>query len=54
MESSYTKEIEQILKAGENVEVMNQWKRPTKPCDCNGQSIFVKNSRDRLKKTGLE
>ena len=48
---SYTKEIKQILKAGENVGFMNQSKQTTEPCDCSSQSIFVKKSSDRLEKS---
>ena len=51
MWSNYTKEIEQILKAGENIGFMNQSKRPTEPCDYSSQSIFVKKSREILVKS---
>ena len=49
--SSYTKEIEVIIKAGKNVGFMKKSKRPIEPCDRSSQSIFVKKSRDRLGKS---
>ena len=49
--SSYTEEIEKILKAGENVGVINQSKRSIEPCDCSSQSIFVKKSCEKLGKS---
>ena len=48
IEPSYTKEIEQILKAGENVDFMNQSKQLIESRDCTSQSIFVKKPCDRL------
>ena len=51
MGSSCTKEVEQILKAGENVGFMNQSKRPIEPCGNSSQPVFVKKSRDRLLKS---
>ena len=50
MQRSYTKEIEQILKARKNVGFMNQIKQMMGPCNCGSQSIFVK-SRERLVKS---
>ena len=49
--SSHTKEIEKILKAWENVGVINQSKRSIEPCDYSSQSIFVKKLRERLGKS---
>ena len=51
MGSSYTKEMEQILKTGENIGFMNQSKQPIEPCDYSSQSVFVKKSLDRLVKS---
>ena len=51
MELSYTKEIHQILKAGDNVGFMNQSMRPIEPCRCSSQLIFVERSRDGLVKS---
>ena len=51
MGSSYTKEIEVIIKVGKNVAFLKKSKWPTEPCDSISQSIFVKRSRDRLGKS---
>ena len=48
IQPSYTKEIEQILKAGENVGFMNQSKQLIESRGGTIQSIFVKKSYDRL------
>ena len=51
IEPNHTKEIEQLLKVGDNVDVMNQSKQQIESCDCSSNSIFYKESRDTIKKT---